>query len=123
MPRATYPSSTAPRPTPRAAGFSFIEVLFAVMILGVGFIMTAAIFPVAIQQAKTSSDETVSTAVAWNAFNLIQETLGDEELPPMGWFDNPGLVRSFRDPQAPGTPGLGVNADPDKYIVNGGGRL
>ena len=39
----------------RRGGFSDTEVLFAVMIQGVGFIMVAAIYPVAIKQAKTST--------------------------------------------------------------------
>ena len=93
-------------------GFSFTEVLFAVMILGIGFIMVAAIFPVAIQQATTASDESVSAAVAWNALTVIQSKLSDAELPPVGAQlpyeeqSYPGLVRSFRDPQAGGVPTL-----------------
>ena len=42
-----YPSSL------RHRGFSFTEVLFAVIILGIGFIMIAAIFPVALMQSPT----------------------------------------------------------------------
>ena len=45
-------------------GFSFTEILFAVMILGIGFIMVAAMFPVAIQQTETSNQETVGAAIA-----------------------------------------------------------
>jgi type II secretory pathway pseudopilin PulG len=95
------------------AGFSFVEVLFAVMILGVGFIMLAAMFPVAIQQTQTASDESTSAAVAWNALALIQAKLSDAELPAVGAPEvgnrrpfaeayYPGVVRSFRDPQAGG---------------------
>src|SRR5439155_25661815 len=43
-------------------GFSFIEVLFAVMILGIGFIMIAGIFPVAISQTASSQEETIGAA-------------------------------------------------------------
>ena len=93
------------------------------MILGIGFIMLAAMLPVAVQQAQSASDETVSAAVAWNAFNLMQERLGDEELPPMGWHDEPGMVRSFRDPQAHRVPSLSFNAPPDRYTINGGPRF
>src|ERR1700728_2071132 len=35
----------------RDGGFTFIEVLFAVILLGIGFTMIAGIFPVAIQQS------------------------------------------------------------------------
>ena len=82
------------------------------MILGVGFIMVAAIFPVAIQQAHIASDESVSAAVAWNALNVIQAKFSSAELPAAGPPENgysntpfdedryPAIVRSFRDPQA-----------------------
>lgn len=110
------------------AGFSFVEVLFAVMILGIGFIMLAAIFPVAIQQAQTSSDETTSAAIAWNALTTIQEKLTDTELPPAGPIGSafaearyPGVVRSFRDPQGAGIPTLRSGQDTERR-VDGGGR-
>ena len=109
-------------PIHSSRGFSFVEVLFAVMILGIGFIMLAAIFPVTIQQAQSSSDETTSAAVAWNAFNLIQETLGDEELPPMGWHERPGMVRSFRNPQAARVPSLSANVPDDGTRPYGSSR-
>ena len=48
----------------RARGFSFPEVLFAVVVLGIGFIMIAAIFPVAIQQSKMTQDESAGAGVA-----------------------------------------------------------
>ena len=82
------------------------------MILGIGFIMVAAIFPVAIQQTYTASDESVSASVAWNAINVIQAKFAESELPPVGapapFQKNftPGVVRSFRDPQARGVASL-----------------
>jgi type II secretory pathway pseudopilin PulG len=57
--------------SPRA-GFTFIEVLFAVILLGIGFIMIAAVFPVAIQQTSAVSDETQGTALARDAIKKIQ---------------------------------------------------
>src|SRR3954454_3865971 len=48
----------------RQHGFSFAEVMFAVIILGVGFIMVAALFPVAIRQSKSTADETSAAAIA-----------------------------------------------------------
>lgn len=62
-------------PGSRAAGrrgFSFIEVLFAVMILGIGFIMVAAVFPVALTQTKTTGEETSAASVSRGAFNQLQ---------------------------------------------------
>lgn len=45
-------------------GFSFTELLFAVMILGIGFILVAAIFPVGLAQTKSNFDETHTAALA-----------------------------------------------------------
>lgn len=51
-------------------GFSFAEVMFAVVILGVGFIMIAAMFPVALHQSKSTADETSAAAGALAAANF-----------------------------------------------------
>jgi hypothetical protein len=67
--------------TGRRAGFSFTEVLFAVMILGVGFIMVAAIFPVAIQQAQTSTEETTGAAVSRGAVNYLEKVANNSTMP------------------------------------------
>jgi len=62
-------------------GFSFTEVLFAVMILGIGFIMVAAIFPVAIQQAKTSTEETNGAAIARGGVTYLEQIASDSTMP------------------------------------------
>jgi type II secretory pathway pseudopilin PulG len=56
----------------RQSAFSFIEVLFAVILLGIGFIMIAGIFPVAIQQTAAVSNETQGTLVIQDAIRKIQ---------------------------------------------------
>ena len=43
-------------------GFTLTEIMFAVIILGIGFIMVAAIFPVALQQAKTTTEEVTAAS-------------------------------------------------------------
>jgi len=53
-------------------GFSFTEVLFAVMLLGIGFIMIAAVFPVAIQQNQATLQETTAQSVANDAINQLR---------------------------------------------------
>jgi len=45
-------------------GFSFIEVMFAVILLGIGFIMIAAIFPVGIRQQQETLDADTAGAMA-----------------------------------------------------------
>src|SRR3954471_2365584 len=65
----------------RARGFSFTEIMFAVIILGVGFIMVAAIFPVAIQQAKNTNEETTAAAIARGAATYLSGVLKDGATP------------------------------------------
>jgi Tfp pilus assembly protein PilV len=62
--RASVPQSLS-----KHRGFSFAEVMFAVIILGIGFIMIAGLFPVAISQSKATSDETSAAAFARVASN------------------------------------------------------
>jgi type II secretory pathway pseudopilin PulG len=129
--RRVSPQRSRRRRAAAPAGFSFVEVLFAVMILGIGFIMVAAIFPMAIQQTHTASDESVSASVAWNALNVIQSKFSDAELPPVGapspylQHGLPGVLRSFRDPQAKGVATLtgGQYAGRDKYTTPKGGGV
>jgi hypothetical protein len=56
----------------RQSAFSFIEVLFAVILLGIGFIMIAGIFPVAIQQTAVVSNETEGTLITRDAIRKLQ---------------------------------------------------
>ena len=55
----------------RRSAFSFAEVMFAVIILGIGFIMIAGLFPVAISQSKATADETSAAAFARVASNYV----------------------------------------------------
>jgi len=71
-------------------GYSFPEVMFAVVVLGIGFIMLAAIFPVALQQSKLTLDETRASAIARQAVNYLQQLAYDPTpLPADGppWLD------------------------------------
>ena len=57
-------------------GFSFTEILFAVMILGIGFIMIAAMFPVAIRQTEATNQETIGASVGRGAFGYGEQIAG-----------------------------------------------
>jgi type II secretory pathway pseudopilin PulG len=57
----------------RARGFSFTEILFAVMILGIGFIMVAAMFPVAIRQTEANSRETITASVGRSSAEYLSK--------------------------------------------------
>src|SRR5437588_8989565 len=48
----------------RRRAFTFLEVLFAVIVLGIGFIMVAAMFPAALKQTQASVED-VSASSAW----------------------------------------------------------
>lgn len=58
----------------RRRGFSFPEILFAVAVLGIGFIMVAAIFPVAIMQTQATMDETLGNSATRNSSSYLRGT-------------------------------------------------
>jgi hypothetical protein len=64
-------------------GFTFTEILFAVMLLGIGFIMLAGLFPVGIQQTQSAVDDTAAATVAANAAKLISQVCNSADLPPL----------------------------------------
>src|SRR5688572_24912323 len=87
MMHARSDSITARRPPVRRrrqGGFNFAEVLFAVMILGIGFIMTAAIFPVALVQTKLTQEETAAASVARGGANYLEQIATNTTLPGTG---------------------------------------
>jgi type II secretory pathway pseudopilin PulG len=102
-------------------GFSFVEVMFAVIVLGIGFIMVSAMFPVAIQQTQSNvEDSAVGRVVEMAQTNFAQlgpdlraqissngaavplsyawpMTLAPLTTPPAGQTVYPGKIFSFRD--------------------------
>lgn len=84
-----------------ARGFTFTEVLFAVILLGIGFIMIAAMFPVAIQQTQLNVEESVGAAIARAATKTMQQVARADLVPAttapgQDAGTNPA-VYSFRD--------------------------
>jgi len=96
-----------------ASAFSLIEVLIAILILGIGLLMIAAIFPVGGNWTRQSAEETVAQSVARSAVSLIQrryaqsgdgsDTLANASgqisqiLTPLpGFTDIPSTERSFQ---------------------------
>ncbi len=73
-----------------AAGFSLIEVLMSIFILGIGVISIAALFPAGIAQQRQSTDDVMGPLVANNALAIIrtklkQDDFGSfEEFGPLG---------------------------------------
>jgi len=87
--------------------FTFIEVLFAVILLGIGFIMIAAVFPVAIQQTSAISDETQGTLLAQDAIKKIQAVAdgmnSNTLFPATGTTANPQVWAITTTPPSPNT--------------------
>ena len=114
-------------PTLRRGGFSFIEVMFAVIILGIGFVMVSAMFPVAIQQTQMNVEDAavgrVEQLAQANFTTLKQDlisqtnsntggklddlyygwpmTLAALTTPPVGQTAYNGKIFSFRDSRWP----------------------
>jgi hypothetical protein len=85
------------RRTQFRAGYSFTEVMFAVVVLGIGFIMIAAMFPVAISQSKTTSEETSASAIARGGVNYLDTIATGRNMPPTDAANptQPALVVPF----------------------------
>src|SRR4051812_44241091 len=62
-------------------GFAFTEVLFAVMVLGIGFIMIAAMFPVTIRQTQNTMQDTHGANTAKGALAYLQSIASNANFP------------------------------------------
>jgi len=60
-------------------GFSLIELLIAIFILGIGIISIAALFPAGIAQQQKSTDDLIGSIVARNALTIIRSKLKQED--------------------------------------------
>jgi hypothetical protein len=83
MTAMTRPNSRpfAPSAAARARGFAFTEILFAVMVLGLGFIMIAAMFPVTIRQTQSTMEEATAAGVAQAAMEYLQSIASEDLFP------------------------------------------
>lgn len=54
-------------------GFSLLEVLLAMFILGIGLVMVATIFPVGANWTRQASEDSVAQTVALNAVSVIKD--------------------------------------------------
>ncbi len=99
----------------RQGGFTFTEVMFAVIILGMGFIMLAAIFPVAISQNLSSEQQSKASDIAMAAEADIRHLMRVSTPPetgtaafqfpvfapvtaqaPGGWIDTTGIYTTVQ---------------------------
>ena len=66
------------------AGFSLVEVLLAIFIMGLGVIAVAALFPAGIAQQRRSADDIIGPIVANNALAVLRTRLRAEDFGPSG---------------------------------------
>jgi prepilin-type N-terminal cleavage/methylation domain-containing protein len=118
MPGCTT-SGSGRRATLWRRGFTFVEIMFSVMILGIGLVMVAAMLLAGGRETQSSADETIAAATGRDALKYIG-TLATEQflprtLPPLlAPFEDfvfnapaepsvrPGWVMSFHDPRLSG---------------------
>ena len=72
--------------------FSLIEVLIAMLVLGIGLLMVAAIFPVAGNWTRQSAEEGMAQSVARSALALIQQRYGQAQAGGMAMANTPDAV-------------------------------
>ncbi|MCH2149136.1 MAG: prepilin-type N-terminal cleavage/methylation domain-containing protein [Phycisphaerales bacterium] len=110
--------------TSQARGFSLVELLMAIFILGIGIISIASLFPAGIAQQRAALDDQAGPLVARNAISLLRtriprESFGHVEIDASGpgaswagWDIRPGDWPWLRPSLVTGTssngPGLGA---------------
>jgi len=60
-------------------GFSLIELLLAIFILGIGIISIATLFPAGIAQQQKTTDDIIGPIVARNAMTLLRSRLSQDD--------------------------------------------
>ena len=121
--RMTRPDPATPRSSSaRRGGFSFVELMFAVIVLGIGMIMVAAMFPVGIALSKQAQEGTNGAIIGRAARDTVAALANERPaglpytLPPT---DLVNVTPTFAEPSAAlrhvGTPGLGVAYDEGMY--------
>lgn len=92
----------------RHHGFSIVEVMFAIMILGIGFILVAAMFPVAIQQSQATVDEvnarTITSNGAAQLLSVVRYPVPAQQL----LLKSTPLIGSPQRPVVPNQPAIQV---------------
>ncbi|RLS89643.1 MAG: prepilin-type N-terminal cleavage/methylation domain-containing protein, partial [Planctomycetota bacterium] len=84
----------------RQVGFSLVEMLLAVFILGIGVISISALFPAGIALQRLATDDVIGPIVAKNAMATLRAKLSQDDF---GSFQDFGLANSYLNPGIAGT--------------------
>ena len=69
-----------------ARGFSLVELLLAIFILGIGIISVAAVFPAGIALQRQANDDIMGPIVAKSAFATLRSKLSQDDFGAFGDF-------------------------------------
>ncbi|MCH2161576.1 MAG: prepilin-type N-terminal cleavage/methylation domain-containing protein [Phycisphaerales bacterium] len=106
-------------------GFSLIELLLAIFILGIGIISIAAVFPAGIIQQRRAQDDVLGPVVAEEALAVIRSKVSPDDF---GTFEEFGILGAGNFRQVDSTPNLAYNPsdtqtgyryEADRYTVPG----
>lgn len=82
----------------RRRGFSLVELILAIFILGIGMISVAALFPAGIVQQQYAEDEVYGPIVAKHAMSLLRSRLAQDDFGSFEEFSPVGNAVIARDP-------------------------
>jgi prepilin-type N-terminal cleavage/methylation domain-containing protein len=80
-------------------GFSLVELLLAIFILGIGVIGIAALFPAGISQQRQSADDMIGPMVAENAMAILRSKVRPEDFGTFEEFSPLPLLAYLRAPR------------------------
>ncbi|MBM4113743.1 MAG: prepilin-type N-terminal cleavage/methylation domain-containing protein, partial [Phycisphaerae bacterium] len=63
----------------RHQGFTLVELIIAILVLGMGLVMIAAVFPAGIAQQQFSNDDVLGRVVADHALSVIRSKVKPED--------------------------------------------
>jgi len=79
-------------------GFSLIELLLAIFILGIGVISIATLFPAGIAQQQKTAHDVIGPIVARNAMTILRSRLEQEDFGGASQFDERWPFKRLSDP-------------------------
>ncbi len=79
-------------------GFSLVELILAIFVLGIGMISIAALFPAGIVQQQFAEDEVFGPIVAKHAMSVVRSRLGQDDFGTFEEFTPVNATSIARDP-------------------------